>query len=344
MNFSSPAMCFLIYACDAINIVSPVPVKTIVKQAHCFAIVGNTFSTFAEIPFMVIMIMQGSFQEHCACPLSEGCDIIHVDCVSHVYPDGSIGLHNMCFHVHEREIVAVCGSNGSGKSTLLEHLNGLLLPSTGKVYVMGDEVTGRSKKDIWRYVGLVFQRPDDQLFAPTVLDDVMFGPLNLGMGFQEAKKAAVEALESVGATGVLDKVPAYLSGGQKRLVAIAGILAMKPKVIAMDEPTADLDARHCALIERVIGDLRARFGISIVVATHDLDLAAKLADRVCILRGGSIIAEGSPRDIFYDRSLIEGAGLAMPRVVEIYEDYCSRHGLESVSRPLTIEELLRAIP
>lgn len=281
--------------------------------------------------------------EHCACPLSQGCDIIHVDCVSHVYPDGSTGIHNMCFHVHEREIVAVCGSNGSGKSTLLEHLNGLLMPSMGKVYVMGMEVTDKTKKDIWRYVGLVFQKPDDQLFAPTVLDDVMFGPINMGMSLHEAKNTAIKALESVGALGVTEKVPAYLSSGQKRLVTIAGILAMKPKVMAVDEPTADLDARHCGIIRRIISDLRARFGISIVLATHDLDMAAMLADRVCILKGGSIIAEGPPREIFYDRGLIEGAGLAMPKVVEIYEGYCSRHGLEACQRPLTIEELLAAI-
>ena len=126
-------------------------------------------------------------------------------------------------------------------------------------------------------------------------------------------------------------------------MTIAGILAMKPRVMAMDEPTADLDARHCGIIRRIISDLRARFGISVVLATHDLDMAAMLADRVCILKGGSIIAEGPPREIFYDRALIEGAGLAVPKVVEIYEDYCSRHGLEACKRPLTVEELLAAI-
>jgi cobalt/nickel transport system ATP-binding protein len=273
----------------------------------------------------------------------EGEDIIHVDCASHVFPDGSRGIHDMCFHVHEREIVAVCGGNGSGKSTLLEHLNGLLLPSAGRVYVMGEEVTGHTKKEIWRYVGLVFQRPEDQLFAPTVLDDVMFGPLNMGMGVGEARRTAAEALESVGAGDLPDRVPAYLSGGQKRLVAIAGVLAMRPRVIALDEPTSDLDPEHSELIDRVIVGLRDRFGISMVFATHDLDMAARLADRVCILKDGSTVADGSPRDIFYDRRIIAGAGLCVPKVVEVYQEYCARFNKEPDMRPLTVDELMEAM-
>ncbi len=279
---------------------------------------------------------------HCSCPVSDGRDIIHVDCASHVFPDGREGIHDMCFHVHEREIVAVCGGNGSGKSTLLEHLNGLLLPSAGRVYVMGEEAV-RGKGEIWRYVGLVFQRPEDQLFAPTVLDDVMFGPRNMGMDVGEARRAATEALDSVGAAGLLDRVPAYLSGGEKRLVAIAGVLAMRPKVIALDEPTADLDPRHSGLIDRVIVDLRERFGISVVFATHDLDMASRLADRVCILKDGSTIADGPPRDVFYDRRIIEGAGLSVPKVVEVYREYCIRFNKEPDMRPLTVEELMEAM-
>jgi cobalt/nickel transport system ATP-binding protein len=287
--------------------------------------------------------MSGVAEAYCGSGSGSGADIIHVDCVTHVFPDGSRGIHNMCFHVHEREIVAVCGANGSGKSTLLEHLNGLLLPSTGRVYVMGEELTKSTKKDIWRSVGLVFQRPDDQLFAPTVVDDVMFGPLNMGMGVADARKAARDALESVGATCVLDRVPAYLSGGEKRLVALAGVLAMKPRVIAMDEPTSDLDAGHCRLIESVIARLRDRFGISVVIATHDLDLAARLADRVCILTGGAIIGEGPPADIFYDRPLIEGVGLCLPKVVEIYEGYCKLRNRALDMRPLDIGSLMNAM-
>ncbi len=284
-----------------------------------------------------------TYNGRCSCSVAGGRDIVHVDCASHVFPDGSRGIHDMCFHVHEREIVAVCGGNGSGKSTLLEHLNGLLLPSSGRVYVMGEEVTPENKKEIWRYVGLVFQRPEDQLFAPTVLDDVMFGPLNMGMGVKDAREMAMESLESVGAAGLTDRVPAYLSGGQKRIVAIAGVLAMRPRVIALDEPTADLDPEHSRLIDEVITGLRDRFGISVVFATHDLDMAARLADRVCILKDGSTIADGPPADIFYDRRIIESAGLCVPEVVEIYLDYCARSKKEPDMRPLTVEELMEAI-
>jgi cobalt/nickel transport system ATP-binding protein len=263
--------------------------------------------------------------------------------VSHIYPDGTEGIHNMCFRIYEKEIVAICGANGSGKSTLLEHLNGLLVPSSGKVYVMGQELDGKMKRENWRYVGLVFQKPEDQLFAPTVIDDVMFGPVNMGMGVEEARAAAVEALDSVGALEVMNKVPAYLSGGQRRLVSIAGILAMKPRVIAMDEPTSDLDARHSAMVEHIIRELRDRFGISVVIATHNLDMAARLADRVCVVKKGCVLAEGTPREVFYDKRLIENAGLNAPEVVQIYEDYCAKYGVQARTDPITINELLEAV-
>jgi cobalt/nickel transport system ATP-binding protein len=192
-------------------------------------------------------------------------------------------------------------------------------------------------------VGLVFQRPEDQLFAPTVLDDVMFGPVNMGMTRDEAKKAAVEALEQVGAAPLAGKIPDYLSGGEKRLAAIAGVLVMRPAVICMDEPTAELDDFHRRRIEELILRLRDALGISIVIATHDTDMACRLADRVCVVRGGSIVAEGPPGDIFYDRSTLAKAGPVPPEVVEIYLDYCARLGIAPADRPLTRAGLLEAL-
>ena len=276
------------------------------------------------------------------CPSRTEDDLIHVDCASHRYPDGTLGIHEMCFHVGRREIVAVCGANGSGKSTLLEHLNGLLLPSAGHVYVLGRPCR-EIRRSIWRYVGLVFQRPEDQLFAPTVLDDVMFGPINLGMGPEEARAAAMEALEQVGAVELAGKIPDYLSGGEKRLAAIAGVLVMRPRVICMDEPTSNLDDVHRQLIEGLILQLRNVHGISLVIATHDTDLACRLADRVCIVRQGSVIADGRPQDIFYDRAMLREAGLAPPEIVDIYLNYCDRKGVAPSKRPLTPGELLNAI-
>ncbi|CAJ35506.1 energy-coupling factor ABC transporter ATP-binding protein [Methanocella arvoryzae] len=274
--------------------------------------------------------------QHEACP--EGQELIHVDCVSHTYPDGSVGIHQMCFRVHPGEIVGLCGANGSGKSTLIEHLNGLLEPSEGRIAVLGADMKGR-RKDIWKNVGIVFQRSDDQLFAPTVLDDVMFGPINMGLSIADAKKAAEEALETVGAAHLAQKMPNYLSGGQKRLVCIAGVLAMKPKVIAMDEPTSDLDPQHAEIVEQIIRDLRNRHGISVVIATHDMDMAARLCDRICVVKGGSIIADGTPADVFYDGQILAESGLKKPRVAETYEAICRVTGTSPCNRPITPEDL-----
>jgi cobalt/nickel transport system ATP-binding protein len=269
----------------------------------------------------------------------ESDELIHVDCVSHVYPDGSRGIHNLCFKVREKEVVAICGGNGSGKSTLLEHLNGLLSPTDGCVSVMGKKVDEKTKKYLWKDVGIVFQRAEDQLFAPTVLDDVMFGPLNMGLSVDEARKLAQESLKAVGAQELENKMPNYLSGGQKRLVSIAGVFAMLPKVIAMDEPTSDLDPNHSEIIENIIFEMKNKYGISIVIATHDLDLAARIADRICVVKNGSIIAEGTPAEIFYDDALLEEAGLRKPKIVQIYEEYCRSRRAARVHRPVKLSEL-----
>ncbi|MDD1704785.1 MAG: ATP-binding cassette domain-containing protein [Methanoregula sp.] len=269
--------------------------------------------------------------------------LIHVDCASHAYPDGSVGIHNMCFAVMKNEIVTLCGPNGSGKSTLIEHLNGLLVPTDGEITIDGRSMSGGGAVDLWRSVGIVFQRSDDQLFAPTVLDDVMFGPLNLGMSTEAAEAAALEALEAVGAADLTTKLPNYLSGGQKRLISIAGILAMKPRIIAMDEPTSDLDPVHSEMIEHLISGLKEKFGISVVIATHDLDLAARIADRVCLVRKGSIFAEGSPEEVFYDESLVAEAGLKSPQLVRIYREWCRIHNIAPDARPIRIADLIRAM-
>lgn len=274
--------------------------------------------------------------------VTTGDELIHVDCASHRYPDGSIGIHEMCFRVLKDEVVALCGPNGSGKSTLIEHLNGLLKPSSGRVTVLG-KAASTAEGDIWKEVGVVFQKSDDQLFAPTVLDDVMFGPINMGMGIDEARSEAMEALRAVGAESLASKMPSYLSGGQKRLVCIAGVLAMKPKVIAMDEPTSDLDPSHSDMIENIILDLKKNHGISIVVATHDMDMAARLADRICIVKGGSIIAEGLPSEIFYDHRLLEEAGLKQPGVARIYESIGPIMSLDPGRHPLNADELVSLI-
>jgi cobalt/nickel transport system ATP-binding protein len=262
--------------------------------------------------------------------------IVHVDCVTHKYPDGTEGIHNMCFRVYPREIVALCGPNGAGKSTLIEHINGLMLPDVGRVRVFDTDIDKRNVASIRKVVGLVFQDADSQLFSPTVMDDVMFGPLNLGMSVEEARKKAQWALDIVGIKDI-NKVPHYMSGGQKRLVAIAGVLAMQPKILVVDEPTGDLDPSNAHKIEGLLRSLRDDQGMSVVIALHDMDMAARLADRICIVKEGSIVAEGRPEDVLYDEKLLESAGLELPAVAKLFRDL----GLDKrgKKRPLSLDEL-----
>ncbi|MCJ2533100.1 MAG: ATP-binding cassette domain-containing protein [Candidatus Thermoplasmatota archaeon] len=275
-------------------------------------------------------------KERCEVCHDDGNAIIHVDCATHTYPDGTKGIHDMCFSVYPKEIVALCGPNGSGKSTLLEHLNGLMVPDVGRIRVFGKDVDKSNLSSVRRVVGLVFQDADSQLFSPTVMDDVMFGPLNLGLSVEEAKERAERAL---GVVGISDtgKIPHNLSGGQKRLVAIAGVLAMDPKILVVDEPTGDLDPSNARKIEHLLKSLRTEHGISVVIALHDIDMAARLADRVCIVKDGGIIAEGTPEDVLYNEALLTSAGLQLPTVARIFKSM----GLESAegNKPLTIEDL-----
>ncbi|UCE80589.1 MAG: ATP-binding cassette domain-containing protein [Methanobacteriota archaeon] len=266
--------------------------------------------------------------------------IIHVDCVSHRYPDGTQGIHNMCFSVYPREIVALCGPNGAGKSTLIEHLNGLMMPDIGGVRVFGEDICKDNLSKVRRLVGLVFQDADSQLFSPTVLEDVMFGPLNLGLSQEEARDRAERALDVVGITD-MDRIPHNLSGGQKRLVAIAGVLAMQPRILAVDEPTGDLDPSNARKMELLLASLRDDHGLSVVIALHDMDMAARIADRVCIVKQGGIIAEGTPKDILYNEALLASAGLELPTVARIFKGL----GLENegVELPLTVKQLLHLL-
>ncbi len=269
--------------------------------------------------------------------------IVHVDCASHAYADGSVGLHKMCFFVRSGEVVVVCGANGSGKSTLIEHLNGTLVPEDGRIEVHGEGIDEKRRKELWRTVGVVFQDADSQLFAPTVLEDVAFGPINLGVPPDQAREQAKRALAAVEAVRLIEKIPAYMSGGEKRLVAIAGVLAMNPEVIALDEPTSDLDPVHAARVEALVRELRERRKFGIVLSTHDLDLAARIADRVVILQAGSVIAEGSARDLFYDRALLDRAGLIEPSIVRIWRSILGEGDTTLNPRPITEDELVDAL-
>lgn len=204
------------------------------------------------------------------------------------YPDGHEALRGVSFRITHGEKVALLGLNGAGKSTLLLHTNGLLLPSSGEVNVGDVPVCKKTLKIVRRSVGMVFQNPDDQLFMPTVAEDVAFGPRNMALPEEEIERRVASALDSVGCGALRDKSPAHLSGGQKRSVSIATVLAMEPDILVMDEPTAGLDY----VARRQVMDIVATFDHTCLIATHDIDLARELCPRSLLLDNGEITADG----------------------------------------------------
>ncbi len=223
--------------------------------------------------------------------------IIETQKLCYSYPDGTTALSNVDFIVHRSEAVALLGANGAGKTTLLKHLNGLLTPTSGKVLVAGEEITKENLLWVRRLVGLVFQNPDEQLFAPSVAEDIAFGPRNLGLSEEVVQHRVEEALRIVGMEGYEEKAPHNLSYGEKKRVAIAGVLAMEPQVLVLDEPTSGLDPAGAEELVSLLGRLR-RLGLSMVVATHDVDLVPEFAERVYLLHRGSVVAVGSAEEVF----------------------------------------------
>ncbi|MGM0397778.1 MAG: energy-coupling factor ABC transporter ATP-binding protein [Halobacteriota archaeon] len=263
--------------------------------------------------------------------------LVALHCLSHTYPDGTVGVHDLSFAVMPEETVGLIGGNGAGKSTLMEHLNGILELQDGGLRVTGTSITDETIDHARREVGFVFQDADAQIVAPTVIDDVMFGPLNYGASREAAHEKAMEALERLDAAHLVDRVPHHLSGGEMRLVAIAGVLAMDPSVIVMDEPLAGLDPAREQRVRAVIRDLQAD-GLGLVVATHDVDFAGTIADRLVVMDDGNIVGEGSPTEVFYDDDLLARANLRPPGAVRM----ARRLGVAS-ARPVTEDALVEAI-
>jgi len=227
------------------------------------------------------------------------------------YPDGTQALDGVSFEVSHGESIALAGANGAGKSTLLAHLNGLLHAQSGDVRIGGAPVTSSTLSDVRKTVGMVFQDPDDQLFMPTVEQDVAFGPLNLGLPAEDVEARVVDALERVGSLALRERPPYRLSGGEKRAAAIATVLAMEPSILVMDEPTSGLDPRAR---RRLIGLLRS-FEHTKIIATHDLDMAVEVCERTIVLSGGTVVADGPTLEIFADEPQLEAWGLEIPRAL-----------------------------
>lgn len=228
--------------------------------------------------------------------------------VRYTYSNGYEALKGVSFRIDHGEKVALVGVNGAGKSTLFLHTNGLLLPTQGDVNIGDIPICKKTLPIIRQTVGLVFQNPDDQLFMPTVADDVAFGPINMKLPPLEIERRVTQALEDVGASALRNRMGYQLSGGQKRSVAIATVLAMEPDILVMDEPSSNLDPKA----RRQLINLVRSFAHTCLIATHDLDMVWELCKRTIVMKDGMILADGSTQDIFSDKSLLEESGLEQP--------------------------------
>ena len=249
-------------------------------------------------------------------------EIISVEHLAYTYPGmddapGVVVFEDMNLTVEAGTFVAVLGTNGCGKSTLAKHFNSILLPTGGKVYVCGIDTANEERiMQVRRNVGMVFQNPDNQIVANVVEEDVAFGPENLGISSPEIRHRVNKALKQVGMYDYREHAPHLLSGGQKQRIAIAGVIAMEPKCIVLDEPTAMLDPRGRREVVETIGRLNKEKGITVVLITHHMDEAAK-ADRVVVLHKGKVAADGSPKEVFSQVELLHSIGLAAPEPVEL---------------------------
>ena len=224
------------------------------------------------------------------------------------YPDGTEALKGVNFRITHGESVGIVGANGSGKSTLIQHMNGCLLPASGTVTIGDLALTAKTRKEIRKKVGIIFQNPDDQLFMPTVFDDVAFGPLNLGLDEAQVRERVEKALAMVNALALRDKPPHHLSGGQKSSVAIASVIAMEPDILAMDEPAANLDPRS----RRLLITFLKTYTHSKMIASHDLDLILDLCERCIVIGDGRVVADGPSAELLSNRTMLEENSLELP--------------------------------
>ena len=235
--------------------------------------------------------------------------LLQVCQLSYRYPQGSVALRDVSFTIAPGERVGLVGPNGAGKTSLFLCLCGVLRPQGGVARVAGIDVSDPAqRRQLPQHIGIVFQNPDDQLFCPTVRDDVAFGPLNLGLTREEVNLRVAEALERVGLKGCGDRVPWHLSGGEKRRVALAGVLAMRPRVLLLDEPSMFLDARG----RRELMESLDVAGGTQMIASHDLELVLRTCSRVLLLDGGVLIVDGPSRNVLADAALLEAHGLEAP--------------------------------
>lgn len=270
---------------------------------------------------------------------------IKIENLTHIYMKGSPfekkALDNVSISINDGEFVALIGHTGSGKSTLIQHINGLLKPSSGKIFIGDVDITDKNVKltDIRKKVGLVFQYPEYQLFEETVEKDIAFGPKNLSLSDEEVSKRVKRAMIMVGLDydTFRNKSPFDLSGGQKRRVAIAGVVAMEPKVLILDEPTAGLDPKGRDEILKQVKALHKEYNMTIILVSHSMEDVAKVADRILVMHKGECILDGKPEKIFKEIDTLESVGLAVPQVTYLMKSLKEK-GFKISTDAFTVEQ------
>lgn len=274
---------------------------------------------------------------------------IKINHLTHIYSPNSpfqkVALEDINLEIEDGDFVGIIGHTGSGKSTLIQMFNGLIKPTHGEVFIKGEDIhqKGTDKKKIRQQVGLVFQYPEYQLFEMTVFEDVAFGPKNLGLNKEQIKERVHYALQAVGLDETYyDKSPFELSGGQKRRVAIAGVLAMKPDILILDEPTAGLDPKGRTNLFNQLKQMHEELHLTIVLISHSMEDMAKYAKKLIVLYKGKIAYQGTTREVFKEGKKLEAIGLAMPQIRYILEELKNK-GMAIETDVLTVEEAARLI-
>jgi energy-coupling factor transport system ATP-binding protein len=275
---------------------------------------------------------------------------VRVENLTHTYNAGlayeTDAVSNVSFTIEDRDFIAIIGHTGSGKSTLIQHLNGILKPTSGKIFVGDTDITkkGISAIEVRKRIGMVFQYPEYQLFEETVAKDIAFGPKNQGIGDEEISVRVREAmaLVNIDYNEYSERSPFELSGGQRRRVAIAGVLAMKPEMLILDEPTAGLDPRAHDDILGMITEIRESTGCTVVLVSHNMDDVARLASRIFVMSKGELVMDAPPAEVFADEERMHGLGLGLPSARE-FANELARRGLAMQADILSIDDLADSI-
>lgn len=265
--------------------------------------------------------------------------ILQVKDLYYAYDDKKTALNGVNVEIYPGEKIAVVGNNGAGKSTFFLNINGVLMPEHGEISFRDTKITKKSIRQLRKSIGIVFQDADNQIIASTVRDEISFGPMNLKLSKEEVKERVNMAMDYMNLADFEDRPPHYLSGGEKKRVAIADIIAMKSEIIIFDEPTAALDPQNADMLEHVL-DRLTQEGKTLLVSTHDVDFTYRWADRVLVFCQGRIIADGTPREIFSDAEIVGMANLMRPTMLDVYEQLVEYHLLpEDGAYPKDVQEL-----